>query len=247
MGKHTKIRLYVDMPLQQEVVVELPKDQAHYLHTVMRVAVGSIVLLFNGRDGGWQSKIVEISKKTVLLLPMLCIESQSAPPDVWLVFAPIKKGRLDYMVEKATEMGVAKIVPMATEFTNFSKVKIEKMQANAVEAAEQCERLDVPEVTEIQSLKTLLKTWPEGRHIMFCDESFSDITALEALLSVDKKATKKPWAIFIGPEGGFSETERTLIKARPETTVVSLGPRILRADTAAVVAMSLWQTALGDW
>ena len=165
---------------------------------------------------------------------------QQNPPDLWLLFAPIKKARTDFIVEKAAEMGAARILPIQTEFTNSERIRRDRLQAHAVEAAEQCGGTYVPEVTELQKLDCLLADWPEGRRLMFCDEAL--VGPAERLAG-----QPGPWALIIGPEGGCSETERTKLRALPFSTAVSLGPRILRADTAAVAALTVWQQALGDW
>jgi 16S rRNA (uracil1498-N3)-methyltransferase len=225
--------------------VPLDRDQAHYLFGVMRLAVGARVALFNGRDGEWQAEVVEAGKRGGVLT---CAEQSrplQLPPDLWLIFAPIKKARTDFIVEKAAEMGAARILPVGTEFTNSERIRQDRLQAHAVEAAEQCGGTYVPEVTELQKLSALLDQWPAERQLMFCDEA--KVGQQLFLDSAAGDAAAGPWAILIGPEGGFSDAERTRLHAMPQAHVVSLGPRILRADTAAVAAMTLWQHTLGDW
>ncbi len=237
-----KIRLYVEHPLGDGQSVPLDRDQAHYLFGVMRLAVGSQVLLFNGCDGEWLADVEQAGKRAGVLA---CVEQTKAlqmPPDLWLLFAPIKKARTDFIVEKATEMGAARIVPVQTDFTNSERIRQDRLQAHAVEAAEQCGGTYVPEVAELQKLDRLLDHWPEGRQLMFCDEA--EVGAAKRLAT---STPDHPWAILIGPEGGFSDRERVRLAALPCAHVVSLGPRILRADTAAVAAMTVWQQALGDW
>ncbi|MGH1578237.1 16S rRNA (uracil(1498)-N(3))-methyltransferase [Planktotalea sp.] len=236
-----KTRLYVDQPLGEGNRVSLTQPQAHYLFGVMRLAVGGAVALFNGRDGEWRGEIIEAGKRKGVLECTLQSKPLQMPPDVWLCFAPIKKTRTDFIVEKATEMGAAKICPIQTDYTNSERIKQERLQAHAVEAAEQCGGTYVPEVTSLQKLSAFLDHWPSKRQLMFCDE-----TELGAATSL-AAASRGPWAILIGPEGGFSPSERKRLHAMPEAHVVSLGPRILRADTAAVAAMTVWQAALGDW
>jgi 16S rRNA (uracil1498-N3)-methyltransferase len=238
---NAKTRLFVDQPLAKGNRVSLTQPQAHYLFGVMRLAVGGAVSLFNGRDGEWRGEIIEAGKRKGTLECSDQTKVLQTPPDLWLCFAPIKKTRTDFIVEKAAEMGAAKICPMQTEYTNSERVKQERLQAHAIEAAEQCGATFVPEVTELRKLGAVLDHWPEERQIMFCDEV--ELGAATSLAT----ATCGPWAIFIGPEGGFSPTERTRLHAMPQAHVVSLGPRILRADTAAVAALTLWQFALGDW
>jgi len=237
-----KIRLYVDAPLGAAQSVALSRDQAHYLFNVMRLAVGDLVAVFNGRDGEWTTEVVKAGKRAGILTCLHQSAQQNMPPDLWLLFAPIKKARTDFIVEKATEMGAAKILPVQTRFTNLDRIRQDRLQAHAVEAAEQCGGTFVPEVTTLQRLDQVLANWPEDRRIMFCDESLSSarVVLSEAPLS-DK------WAILIGPEGGFSSEEQAKLCALPVVTSVSLGPRILRADTAAVAALTLWQSDLGDW
>ncbi|WP_170406901.1 16S rRNA (uracil(1498)-N(3))-methyltransferase [Ruegeria arenilitoris] len=237
-----KIRLYVDHPLGAGQSVPLTREQAHYLFGVMRLAVGGQVALFNGRDGEWLAQVAEAGKRGGTLSCLEQTRPLQLPPDLWLLFAPIKKARTDFIVEKAAEMGAAKIIPVQTAFTNSERIRQDRLQAHAVEAAEQCGGTFVPEVCDLQRLDKLLDNWPDDRQLMFCDEAEAG-SALR-LAAQDKG---RPWAILIGPEGGFSDAERQRLKDLPFTHVVSLGPRILRADTAAVAAMTLWQQTLGDW
>ncbi len=236
-----KIRLYVEHPLGADQSVPLDRAQAHYLFGVMRQAVGAQVLLFNGRDGEWRAQVVEAGKRGGMLTCVAQTAPLRLPPDLWLCFAPIKKARTDFIVEKATEMGAARIVPMQTEFTNSGRIQRDRLQAHAVEAAEQCGGTCVPQVAELERFDRLLGGWDSARRIMFCDE------ALAASAAAPRLEGAGPWAIFIGPEGGFSERERARLTALGCAVPVALGPRILRADTAAVAAMTVWQLALGDW
>ncbi|MDE0968190.1 MAG: 16S rRNA (uracil(1498)-N(3))-methyltransferase [Octadecabacter sp.] len=236
-----QIRLYVDHPLGPQERVSLSQDQAHYLFGVMRLAVGANVFLFNGRDGEWHAQVIAASKKNGVLNCKVQTKSLQLPPDLWLVFAPIKKDRTSFIVEKAAELGAARIIPMQTEYTqSANRVRQDRLQAHALEAAEQCGGTYVPEVAALQKLTTILDTWDSKRWILFCDER-----------KVDKPlilpTNNGPWAIFIGPEGGFSSKERDRLNNMECARTMSLGPRILRADTAAVAAMTLWQHALGDW
>ncbi len=206
----------------------------------MRLDVGAFVALFNGTDGEWQAEVAEAGKRKGILVCRTQSRPQSVPPDVWLLFAPIKKARTDFIVEKAVEMGVRRIVPVQTAFTNSERVRQDRLQAHAVEAAEQCGATFVPEVGDLTKLDRLLTNWDSTRQIAFCDESLAGETGR-------LPDAPGPWAILIGPEGGFSEAERTRLRALDHATPISLGPRILRADTAAVAALTLWQTTLGDW
>ena len=236
----SKVRLFVDHPLGEGQLVPLTREQANYLFAVMRLPVGTVLSLINSRDGEWDAEIAEGNKRGGVLACRAQTKPLQMPPDLWLLFAPIKKARTDFIVEKAAEMGAAKIMPVLTEFTNSDRVRQDKLQAHALEATEQCGGTYVPEVAEVQKLDAVLRDWPEGRQLMFCDEAR---VGERAGLS----GSAGPWAILIGPEGGFSEAERTQLAALPCSTVVSLGPRILRADTAAVAALTMWQMALGDW
>lgn len=240
---NAKIRLYVEHSLGAGQSLPLDRDQAHYLFGVMRQTTGGHVALFNGRDGEWQAEVVEAGKRGGVLRCVVQSRPLQRPPDLWLIFAPIKKARTDFIVEKATEMGAARILPVVTEFTNSDRIRQDRLQAHAVEAAEQCGGTYVPEVAELQKLRGLLDHWPQERQLMFCDEAEVG-NALELAADVHKGG---PWAIVIGPEGGFSDTERKRLHGMEQAHIVSLGPRILRADTAAVAALTLWQSALGDW
>ncbi|MEW2917825.1 16S rRNA (uracil(1498)-N(3))-methyltransferase [Ruegeria sp. ANG10] len=237
-----KIRLYVEHPLGQGQSVDLTREQAHYLFGVMRLAVGGHVALFNGRDGEWLAEVAEAGKRGGVLN---CVEQTrplEMPPDLWFLFAPIKKARTDFIVEKAAEMGAARILPVQTEFTNSERIRQDRLQAHAVEAAEQCGGTFVPEVADLQRLDRVLDAWPKGRQLMFCNEA-----EVGSALRLAAQEKGQPWAILIGPEGGFSDRERARLVGLPFAHVVSLGPRILRADTAAVAALTMWQQALGDW
>jgi 16S rRNA (uracil1498-N3)-methyltransferase len=234
-----KIRLYVDHPLGPGQSVPLTEAQAHYLFGVMRQAVGGAVLLFNGTDGEWLAEVAEAGKRRGVLVCGTLTRAQDMPPDLWLLFAPIRKARTDFIVEKAVELGARRIVPVQTEFTNAERMRQDRLQAHAVEAAEQCGGLVVPAVAEMVPLARLLGGWDAGRALIFADEGMARTTA--ATLQ------PAPAAILIGPEGGFSEGERARLRALPFVTAVSLGPRILRADTAAVAAITLWQLQCGDW
>ncbi|EAR50364.1 hypothetical protein OG2516_16646 [Oceanicola granulosus HTCC2516] len=236
----SRIRLYVDHPLGAGQTVPLIREQAHYLFGVMRLGEGAEVLLFNGRDGEWSARVAEAGKRGGTLACAAQTRPLAPPPDLWLLFAPVKKARTDFIVEKAVEMGAARLCPVQTEFTNSERIRRDRLQAHAVEAAEQCGATTVPEVADLARLDRLLDGWDPSRRIMLCDETRAgDDAALPA--------EPGPWAILIGPEGGFSDAERARLAALPFTRPVALGPRILRADTAAVAALTLWQTQLGDW
>ncbi|MBS1301020.1 16S rRNA (uracil(1498)-N(3))-methyltransferase [Loktanella sp. SALINAS62] len=236
----SKVRLYVDHPLSEGQTLPLDRAQANYLFAVMRLEPGDVVCLINGRDGEWDACVEAGNKRGGL---MRCLSQTAAmrhPPDLWLVFAPIKKARTDFIVEKAVELGAARLVPVQTAFTN-ERMRKDKLQAHAIEAAEQCGGLYVPPVDDLQKLDVLLDHWPADRHILFCDEGLTGAPLDLSALPVG------PWAVLIGPEGGFSPAERARLHAMPQAHAISLGPRILRADTAAVAALTLWQASLGDW
>lgn len=235
-----KIRLCVEHPLGEGQQVALTREQAHYLFGVMRLAPGNSVALFNGRDGEWRATVEDAGKRGGLLLCQAQSGPQVMPPDLWLMFAPVKKAQTQFIVEKAVEMGVRRILPVLTEFTNSERLRVDKQQAHALEAAEQCGATFVPEVADPQRLDRLLSGW-DGRRILFADES-----AVGGAVSLSGLELG-PWAVLIGPEGGFSEGERTRLRGMDCTTAISLGPRILRAETAAVAALTLWQVSAGDW
>ena len=236
-----KIRLFVDHSLGEAQLVPLDRDQANYLFAVMRLSIGDAILVFNGKDGEWQAHISEGNKKSATLKCTLKTQPLQNPPDVWLLFAPIKKARTDFIVEKATELGAAEILPISTDFTNSERIRQDRLQAHAVEATEQCGGTYVPNVHDLQKLDNVLDAWPGDRHLLYCDEGLVGTASTFNSLPTGK------WAILIGPEGGFSQRERSKITMMQQSHPVSLGPRILRADTAAVAALSLWQEHLGDW
>jgi 16S rRNA (uracil1498-N3)-methyltransferase len=244
MGRdEAKIRLHVAADLGAGQEVALDREQAHYLFGVMRREVGEALRLFNGRDGEWLAEIVAGDRRGGLLR---CVErtmAQSEPPDLWLLFAPIKKARTDFIAEKACELGCRRLVPVFTANTNAERVNTERLRAHAVEAAEQCGLVSVPEVAEPVALAALLERWPADRQILFCDETGPRPPAAEVL----RRADPGPWAVLTGPEGGFSPDETLMLYKNRLAHSVSLGPRILRADTAAVAALALWQSVLGDW
>ena len=236
-----KIRLFVDHTLGEAQSVPLNKDQAHYIFSVMRKSIGETILIFDGNNGEWEASIEEISKKSGVLFCIKQTKPQIMPPDLWLFFSPLKKVRTDFIVEKATELGVAKIIPVQTEHTNADRIKLSRLSAHAIEAAEQCGGTYIPKIEELQKINEVLENFPPDRRLLFCDEK---LQASEVNLENLKKGK---WAILVGPEGGFSEIERNYLKGLKFTFSISLGPRILRADTAAVTAISLWQNYLGDW
>jgi 16S rRNA (uracil1498-N3)-methyltransferase len=208
----------------------------------MRRGPGDAILVFNGRDGEWRAEVAQAGKRAGTLRVDQQTRPLQTPPDLWLLFAPIKKARTDFIVEKATELGVARIQPVSTRFTNSERIRRDRLQAHAIEAAEQCGGTFVPEVADLAALDRVLDNWPADRQLVFCDEARVGVASdLRAVLR------GAPAAILIGPEGGFSEDERARLLAMEAASPISLGPRILRADTAATAAIALWQAAVGDW
>jgi 16S rRNA (uracil1498-N3)-methyltransferase len=236
------IRLYVTFDLAAGAPVALDGDQSRYLVAVMRREVGDEVALFNGRDGEWRARISAVAKRATQLVVEERLRPQDAGPDLDLVVALVKRTRLETIVEKAAELGARRVRPVVTARTNAETARVARLQAIAMEAAEQTGRLDVPEIAEPVKLEALLKGWEAGRRLLFCDEGGDAAPVLKALA----EAQAGPWAILIGPEGGFSPEERARLRALDFAVPASLGPRILRADTAAISAMALWQAALGD-
>jgi 16S rRNA (uracil1498-N3)-methyltransferase len=236
-------RLYVDAPLEEGSVVALDHGQAHYLTTVLRLTAGQRILAFNGRDGEW-SAAIEGGKRTAALRVGGRTRQQTAPSDLHYLFAPLKSARLDYMAQKAVEMGVSRLQPVLTRHGQIGRVNLDRMRANAIEAAEQCGILSLPDIAPPTALAQVLAAWQPNRHLVFCDEAAATADPLLALAAVPPRA---PLAVLIGPEGGFADDERTALLKLPNVIRVSLGPRILRADTAAVAAIALIQAAIGDW
>jgi 16S rRNA (uracil1498-N3)-methyltransferase len=236
-------RLYVEPMLGAQSSVACTPEQANYLLNVLRLKEGAPVLVFNGRDGEWRARIAEAGKRRCVLVCGEETRQQLAGPDTHYLFAPLKHARLDYMVQKATEMGVAHLQPVLTRRTIVGRVNEARMRANAIEAAEQCNILWVPEVSEPKRLDHALRDWDPRRRLVFCDEGASVASPLAALSGLEPG----PLAVLVGPEGGFDPQEREELRALPHALAISLGPRIMRADTAAVAALALVNAAIGDW
>lgn len=237
-------RLYIDAPLREGARIALERNQSNYLGNVLRLGSGDSILVFNGRDGEWRAEI-EGRKRPDGLTVVTRTRPQDRLPDIAYVFAPLKHARLDYMVQKAIEMGAAKLQPVLTRHTQVSRVNSERMRANVIEAAEQCGILSLADVAEPVTLDRYLGTRHPARLLVFCDEAAEVADPLQALQQ--GLAVTGGIDILIGPEGGFAEDERALLLRQPRTLRLSLGPRILRADTAGVAALALVQAALGDW
>jgi len=230
--------------------VLLSAEQAHYLRNVMRLAPGAHVRLFNGRHGEWRAELADIGKKGANAMVGERTRPHRDDPDLWLLFAPIKRARIDFIAEKASELGVAAMQPVFTRYTDASRVNVGRLRVHAVEAAEQCARVTVPAVFDAERLDRVLDRWPAGRRLMFCDEKSTDIGIADVLGGIRREQAGPdpgPWAVLIGPEGGFAPDEAQRLRAMPQTVAVGLGERLLRADTAAVAALSCWQAILGDW
>lgn len=232
-------RLFIDEPLESAREIAIGGAQAHYLAGVMRVRPGAPVRLFDDITGEWLARVTHVGKRDLVLAIEAQLTGRETVPDLWLLAAPIKKGRIDWIIEKACELGVARILPVITERTVVDKVNGERLRAHMIEAAEQCGRTALPELAEMTKLNHILASWPADRTLIFADEAGG--------APMREAVEPGPGAVLIGPEGGFTEGERATIRALPSARGVSLGPRILRADTAAVAAISIWMSAAGDW
>jgi len=232
-------RLYVDTPLGAGTQVTLDAAQANYVGNVMRMKEGDALLLFDGRSGEWRAEVAETGKKRMVLAVVEQTRAQEAVPDLWLAFAPVKKGRVDWLVEKAVELGVARLLPVITQRTIVDRLNLERMRAHIVEAAEQCGRTALAEIEEPVKLEAFLKAWDPRRVLYFADETGGQPAAAAI--------NPGPALILTGPEGGFTPGEAEAIRSVPNAIPISLGPRILRAETAALAAVAAWMAAVGDW
>jgi 16S rRNA (uracil1498-N3)-methyltransferase len=245
-------RLFVAHPLDAGATVPLDPAQGHYLAGVLRLTAGDRVLAFNGTDGEWQSTFAPVGKKAALRLEDQA-RPQTPPGDLHYLFAPLKRARLDYMVQKAVEMGVSRLQPVMSRHTQAERINLERMRANAIEAAEQCGILNLPEIMPPLALERAVAALEPERHLVFCDEDAPPGDPVAALArditgaASPPAAPRRPLAVLIGPEGGFDDAERAFLVRRPHTSRIALGPRILRADTAAVAALAIVQAAAGDW
>lgn len=243
-------RIFTPHDLGADAAIELDRAQSHYLSHVMRLAEGASVALFNGRDGEWLSSIAGSTRHAVRLRCRSQMREQAFEPDIWLVFAPLKKTRTDFVVEKATELGASRLLPVFTRHTTAERVKVDRLRAQAVEAAEQCQRLSVPDVADPAPLDRLLAGWPQDRRLLVLDETGGG-RPIASVLADRADDTEEPaalrHAILIGPEGGFSIAELDALRKLAFVTLVGVGPRILRAETAALAALACWQALAGDW
>jgi len=245
MNTRPRHRLYVADDLIVGASLEVRPDQAHYLVQVLRLDAGDQVLLFNGRDGEWAAEIIETGRKHARLKLLEQTRRQASQPDLMLIFAPVKKARIDFIAEKAAELGVGILQPVITAYTQMTRVNTSRLVANTIEAAEQTGRTTLVDVREPVPFDRWLDDWPGMRHIIFCDESCAGSSAHAMAERV--AGLTGPVAVVIGPEGGFSPAERDRLNAMAEAVAVSLGPNVLRADTAMVAALSVWQAVAGEW
>ncbi len=244
MSKRPSARLFVEQDLAEGANADIGPAQVHYLKHVLRLAAGDVVALFNGRDGEWLATIERLGKGRGSLTATELRRRQSSEGDLWLLFAPPKRARLDFLVQKASELGAAAMLPVKTRHTTVTRLNVERLRANVMEAAEQCERLTLPRVEAMCALDDVLRDWPPERRLLLCAEAGPARPIAEMLAAADRTV---PWAVLTGPEGGFAKSELDQLSKLPFVSAVSLGPRLLRADTAVIAALSCWQAMLGDW
>ena len=242
-----RARLFLDQTLARGTEIVLDRDRSHYLKNVMRLGPGDAVAAFNGRDGEWLGRIEPADRKGLALRLERLLAGQPESGDFWLLFAPLKRRPSELLVAKTVELGATALVPVTTARTTRSRIRPDRMRLLAIEAAEQCGRRDVPEVREAEALREVLERWPAGRRLVFCDESGGGRPIVEFLTEARDGDAAGPWAALIGPEGGFTEEERVALRSRPYVHAVDLGPRLLRAETAAIAALVCWQAVIGDW
>lgn len=242
MNNHFKARIFVDLPLNVGGQTALPEEKSHYLTNVMRLKDGDKLVCFNGIDGEFAAKIVSAHKKQTLIVITEQLRQQQNSPDIWLLFAPLKKDRTDFLIEKAVELGATKLVPVITKHTITDKIRPERLKMQIIEAAEQCERLDIPTLADAIKLNDLLNGWNQHRTLYFMDERGKGQSCAVAFAKKTKSA-----ALLIGPEGGFADEEANTLYQLPFVNTISLGPRILRAETAATASLAIWQAVAGDW
>ena len=234
--KKSKTRLFIEKQISQNLMIYIKEKQHHFLKNVLRIKLNDVINVFDGITGEWRSKVISISKDKTALKIEKKIRELETQPDIWLIFAPIKLFRLNIIIQKAVELGVSKLVPCKTEFSNFDKLNYKNLELNAIEAAQQCERLDIPKIKKIINLDTIIKELPNDRALVFCDESNTNLPSIYDELRLNLNNYSK-WSVIIGPEGGFSNVERELIKKQKNVLRVTLGSRILRSDTAAISSL----------
>ena len=243
MIKKSKTRIFLEKPISSNLMIYIKKKQHHYLKNVLRIKIDDKINVFDGISGEWETNVLTINRDTTVLKVKNKIKNIKKCEDIWLVFSPIKKHRMSLSIQKATELGVSKIIPCISEYTNFRKINIKSLKDNAVEAAEQSERLDLPVIEKPLDLKNLLSEWPQDRKLIFCDEKKESSELMFKTLSPLKNSIKK-FAVFIGPEGGFSDDEHEMILKNDNVIAVSLGERLLRSDTAITVSLFCIQELL---
>ncbi len=236
-------RLYIKEELSLNKTLVLSEEQTHYLKNVVKYTSKDTLNCFDNKNGEFTCQVVEETKKNLKIVILKKIKNYVQCPDIWLLFAPLKKDNTDFVIEKATELGIRRITPTITQYTNTTHIKLERYIAQSIEASEQCRRTDLPQISTPQTLKDILTTWPTGRTLYFMDETLQS----QPFFNLIKNSTHDKVAILIGPEGGFSKEELTLLRNCPFTQGATLGPRILRAETAAIAALSCWQMLAGDW
>ncbi|MDC0060283.1 16S rRNA (uracil(1498)-N(3))-methyltransferase [Pelagibacteraceae bacterium] len=234
--KKSKTRLFIEKQISQNLMIFIKEKQHHFLKNVLRVKLNDVINVFDGITGEWRSQVISISKDKTALKIEKKIRELETQPDIWLIFAPIKLFRLNIIIQKAVELGVSKFVPCKTEFSNFDKLNYKNLELNAIEAAQQCERLDIPKIEKIINLDTLIKEFPDDRALVFCDESDTNLPSIYDELRLNLNNYSR-WSVIIGPEGGFSNEERELIKKQKNVLRVTLGSRILRSDTATISSL----------
>lgn len=241
-------RLWLEADLIEGGEIAMTREQANYLRNVLRLGDGDKILVFNGRDGEWRARITPVGKRDCLLHIESLSRPQTVPQQLVYLFAPLKRARLDYMVQKAVELGASRLVPVLTRRTVAERINLDRMRANAIEAAEQCGILSIPEIDAPLKLEARLANWPPDTPLIFCDEAADIASPADALADLAARTPDQSGiGVLIGPEGGFDENERALLLRQPFVTALSLGPRIMRADTAAVAALALVNAILGDW
>jgi len=242
--KKSKTRIYINKEISSNLLIYIKNKQHHFLKNVMRVRINDTIRIFDGITGEWDSKVLSVNRDNTVLRTIKKIKNIFKVPDIWLIFAPIKQYRMKIAIQKATELGATKAIPCLTEYTNIKSVNVNNLQLNAIEAAEQSERLDVPKIEKPISLLSLLNSWPENRSLVYFDERLNQKkNILESLLSL--RNNNKKWAVLVGPEGGFSNSEKELIIQNKNVLSVSLGDRLLRSDTAITVALFCAQVIVG--
>jgi 16S rRNA (uracil1498-N3)-methyltransferase len=244
MVRNSNVRLFVKNTLVRSKSIELTHDAAHYVTNVMRLGVGDSLTLFNGRDGEWEGLIQRAERKSTIVNLMRLMRSQTVEPDVWMAVAPIKRTRMEYLIEKVTELGVTRILPVTTRRSVVSRINVERLRLRAIEAAEQCGRLSIPDIAELQQLERFLETLEAGSQVVWCDESGESPAIVSMLPELLEAGRKGPWVLLIGPEGGFNHVERKLLSDHTKVMGIHLSPYVLRSETAATVVLGIFQALI---